>query len=201
MHERVESADATLGINQDSTKVVGDHVFRVEAVSRGDFATGFEANLVGHVSPGLGAVSGQPPPRVIRTHTDGFGESFEHGGGIDLRPDGDGYQMDIRTAGKGIPNFEHLGGDASAAVGATGVGVSEDDSFAFEVGKVFIGSGAVEGDEGFPELAEDGQGGFSIEFEAVEGGFEQVTAATESQKEGGNEKPELDRRAVWLGLG
>jgi hypothetical protein len=90
-----------------------------------------------------------------------------------------------------------LGGDTRAAVGAAGVGVSEDNGLAFEVGEVFFGAGTVEGDEGIPELAEDGEGGFSVEFEPVERGFEEVAATDEGEQERGDEKPERQGRTGW----
>jgi hypothetical protein len=92
-----------------------------------------------------------------------------------------------------------LGGDTRAAVGAAGVGVSEDNSLAFEVGEVFFGPGMVQGDEGFSELAEDGEGGFSVEFEPVERGFEEVAATDEGEQERGDEKPERQGRTGWGG--
>jgi hypothetical protein len=36
-----------LGIDENCAEIVGDDVLRVEAISGGDFATGFEADLVG----------------------------------------------------------------------------------------------------------------------------------------------------------
>ena len=52
MHERVEGPYATLGIDENGAEIVGDHILRVEAISGGDFAAGFEADLVGEVVPG-----------------------------------------------------------------------------------------------------------------------------------------------------
>ena len=107
--------------------------------------------------------------------------------------------MNVGLAGEGIANFEHLGGNTGAAVRAASVGVGEDDGLAFEIGEVFFGAGTVEGDEGIPELAEDGEGGFSIEFELIERGFEKVAATDEGEQERGDEKPELQGRTGWGG--
>ena len=52
MHERIEGADTTLGIDEDGAEIMGDHILRVEAISWGDFVAGFEADLVGEVIPG-----------------------------------------------------------------------------------------------------------------------------------------------------
>ena len=107
--------------------------------------------------------------------------------------------MDVGLAGESVADFEHLGGDAGAAVRAASVGVGEDDGLAFEIGEVFFGAGTVEGDEGLPELAEDGEGGFSIEFELIERGFEEVAATDEGEQERGDEKPERQGRTGWCG--